>query len=175
MSPSEAAPEKRRAGNTVKRQYKRVIIQQGSTIQKIAADTYGSNKILGLDLIKDFNPQIQNLNRVLPGQDLILPPLSPETLLREQPDGSYRFIVASFSNRPDALAYVRVLTNEGYQATIIPSRIADDLSLQRVEIVGLKNFQEAMQTWETGLNKQWFTSLGRLNGGDQLSKADLAY
>jgi general secretion pathway protein A len=175
VSSSEAAPEKRRAVNTVKRQYKRVIIQPGSTIQKIAADTYGSNTILGMDLIKDFNPQIQNLNRVSPGQDLLLPPLSPETLLREQSDGSYRFIVASFSNRPDALAYVRVLSNQGYQATIIPSRIAADLSLQRVEIVGLKNLQEAMQTWETGLNKKWFTSLGRSNGGDQLSKADMAY
>ena len=175
VSSSEAAPEKQRAGNTVKRQYKRVIIQPGSTIQKIAADTYGSNTILGMDLIKDFNPQIQNLNRVSPGQDLLLPPLSPETLLREQSDGSYRFIVASFSNRPDALAYVRVLSNQGYQATIIPSRIAADLSLQRVEIVGLKNLQEAMQTWETGLNKKWFTSLGRSNGGDQLSKADMAY
>jgi general secretion pathway protein A len=175
VSSSEAAPEKQRAGNTVKRQYKRVIIQPGSTIQKIAADTYGSNTILGMDLIKDFNPQIQNLNRVSPGQDLLLPPLAPETLLREQSDGSYRFIVASFSNRQDALAYVRVLSNQGYQATIIPSRIAADLSLQRVEIVGLKNLQEAMQTWETGLNKKWFTSLGRSNGGDQLSKADTAY
>jgi hypothetical protein len=47
--------------------------------------------------------------------------------------------------------------------------------LQRVEIVGLKNLQEAMQTWEAGLNKKWFTSLGRSNGGDQLSKADMAY
>lgn len=175
VSHSDAALEKQRKEGASKRQYERVIIQQGATIQKIAADTYGPNTILGMDLIKEFNPQIQNLNRVLPGQDLLLPPLSPETLLREQPDGSYRFIVASFSNRADALAYARVLSNEGYQVTITPSRVADDLSLQRVQIVGLKNLKEAMQTWDTGSNKEWFTFLGRSNGGDQLSKADMAY
>ncbi|HEY7219932.1 MAG TPA: AAA family ATPase [Candidatus Binatia bacterium] len=172
---SAAAPERRQTKDAAKRQYERVIIQPGSTVQKIAADTYGPNTILGMDLIKEFNPQIQNLNRVLPGQDLLLPPLSPETLLREQADGSYQFIVASFSNRPDALAYIRVLSNEGYQVAITPSKVADDLSLQRVQIVGLKNLKEAMQTWDKGLNEEWFTFLGRSNGGDQLSKADMAY
>jgi general secretion pathway protein A len=172
---SEAAPKKRQAEDASERQYERVFIQPGSTIQKIAADTYGPNTILGMDLIKEFNPHIQNLNRVLPGQDLLLPPLSPETLLREQPDGSYQFIVASFSNRPDALAYSRILSNEGYQVTITPSKVADDLALQRLQIVGLKNLKEAMQTWDAGLNKEMFTFLGRSNGGDQLSKAEMAY
>ena len=171
---SEAVREQPHAEVDPKRQYERVIIQAGATIQKIAADTYGPDRILGMDLIKEFNPQIQNLNRVLPGQELLLPPLSQETLLREQPDGSYHFTVASFSSRADAVAYARVLGNEGYQVATTPSKVADDLLLQRVQIVGLKNLKEAMQTWDTGLNKEWFSFLSRPNG-DQLSKADMAY
>ena len=49
-----------------------------------------------MDLIKEFNPEIKNLNRISGGKNLLLPSLSPETLLRRQPDGSYSFIVASF-------------------------------------------------------------------------------
>ena len=175
VSQSEALPEKPRAQVDPKRQIQRVIIQSGSTIQKIAVETYGSNTILGMDLIKEFNPRIQNLNRVLPGQELILPPLSQETLLREQPDGSYHFTVASFYNRADAQAYARVLSNDGYQVAITPNRVSDDLLLQRVQIVGLKNIKEAMQTWDIGLSKSWFAFASRPNGDELLSKAETSY
>ena len=152
-----------------------MVIQPGSTIQKIAANAYGPNTILGMDLIKEFNPQIQNLNRVMPGQELLIVPLSEETLLREQADGSYHLIVASFFNGADARVHARVLGNEGYQVTITPSKVSDELLLQRVEIVGLKNLKEAMQTWDVGLSKQWLAFVRRPGGGDQLSKAEMAY
>jgi len=172
---SEAVPVKSRAQTDTKRQYQRVIIQYGSTIQKIASDKYSPNTILGMDLIKEFNPQIQNLNRVMPGQELLLVPLSEETLLREQPDGSYHFIIGSFYNGGDAQARFRTLSNEGYQVKITPSRVSDDLLLQRVEIVGLKNLKEAMQTWDSGLSKEWLAFANSSNGGDQLSQAETAY
>ena len=175
VSQPRAVREKLKAEAASKPQNERVIIQHGATIHKIAADTYGPNTILGMDLIKEFNPHITNLNRVLPGQDLLLPSLTQETLLREQPDGSYRFIVASFSNRAEADAYARVLGNNGYRVTITPSRVADNLMLQRVQIDGLKNLAEAMQTWETGLSNEWFAFVGQPNGGDQLTEADKTY
>jgi hypothetical protein len=67
------------------------------------------------------------------------------------------------------------LGNEGYQVAITPSRVSDDLLLQRVEIVQLKNLKEAMQTWEAGLGKQWLAFVSRANGVDPLGKADTAY
>jgi hypothetical protein len=173
VSQSQALPQKPRAEVGSKQQYQRITIQPGSTIQKIAGQTYGPSAVLGMDLIKEFNPKIQNLNRVRPGQELLLVPLSEETLLREQPDGSYHLIVASFYNGADARVHARVLGNEGYQVAITPSRVSDDLLLQRVEIVQLKNLKEAMQTWEAGLRKQWLAFVSRANGVDPL--ADTAY
>ena len=173
--PPQALPQKPRAEVGSKRQYQRITIQPGSTIQKIAGETYGPSAVLGMDLIKEFNPKIQNLNRVMPGQELLLVPLSEETLLREQPDGSYHLIVASFYNGADARVHARVLGNEGYQVAITPSRVSDDLLLQRVEIVQLKNLKEAMQTWEAGLGKQWLAFVSRANGVDPLGKADTTY
>ena len=166
---SAAVAEKPRAKVAPERYYQRVVIQPGSTVQKIAADTYGTNTILGMDLIKEFNPKIDNLNRVMPGQELILVPLSEETLLREQPDGSYHLIVGSFASMGDAQARVRLLANDGYQGRITPTKVSDDLLLQRVQIVGLQSLKEAMQAWDKGLKKEWFALFNKQRDGYALS------
>jgi general secretion pathway protein A len=171
---SEAVTTKPRATLESER-YQRVAIQPGSTIEKIAADTYGSNTTLGMDLIKEFNPKIDNLNRVVSGQNLLLVPLSEATLLREQADGSYRLIVGSFASGADARTRARLLAKEGYQFVITESKVSDTLLLQRVQIVGLKNLKEAVQTWNAGLTKDWFALFNRPPDAYALSKVDESY
>jgi len=160
----EAVPEKANAEVKFERKEQRVIIPHGSSIYKIATDAYRANAVLGIDLIKEFNPQIKNLNRVSAGKELVLPRLTPETLLRKQPDGSYNFIVASFRSQTQAGEYAGRLSNRGYQATITPRRISDDLLLHRVEINGLKTLEEANQTWLTGLRNEWLAFAGHPDG-----------
>jgi hypothetical protein len=135
----------------LKRKDLRFTIPSGATIFKIAIETYGPNTALGMDLIKEFNPQIDDLNWITAGEDLLLPSLTRETLLRQQPDGSYRVIVASFRSQSGADEYAQMLSNNGYQVSIIPRRVADDLLLHRVEIDGLQNLEEANKVWQAGL------------------------
>lgn len=143
----------------------RLVIQYGSTIYEIAIDHYGTNVLLGMDLIKELNPEIKNLNWVAAGQELLLPALAPETLIRQNADGSYRLIVSSFLNRTEAEAFGRRISREGYGFIITARRASNDLVLHRVEIDGLKNIEEAIQAWETGLKNEWFTFPGnRANG-----------
>jgi len=151
----ESVPTKANAEVAPKRKDQRITIQQGATIYKIAIDVYNGYTVLGMDLIKEFNPQIEDLNWVSAGQDLLLPSLTRETLLRQQPDGSYRLIVGSFRRETGAEEYARLLSNKGYQVTITPRRVADDLLLHRVEIDGLKNLEEANQIWHAGLGNEW--------------------
>jgi hypothetical protein len=133
----------------------RVIIPRGSSVYKIATDTYGANSALGMDLIKELNPEIKNLSRVSAGRPLLLPPLTAETLLRKQSDGSYHLIVASFYNLTAADEYAGRLRDKGYQVTVTPRKVSEDLLLHRVQIDGLKNLEEANQTWLTGLRNEW--------------------
>jgi len=151
-------PQRNNADVELKAEERRVVIQRGSTIEKIAHDAYGANATLGLDLIKEFNPKIKNLNLVFPGQDLLLPPLTRETLLRKQPSGSYRLIAASFRTRAGANSYARRLSDKGYQVIITSNLTSDDLSLHRVEIGGLKNLEDANRTWKTGLKNDLFAA-----------------
>jgi general secretion pathway protein A len=160
----EAVPEKANAEVKSERKEQRIIVPNGSSIYKIANDTYGTNTALGMDLIKEFNPEIKNLNRVAAGRNLLLPSLTPETLIRRQPDGSYSFIVASFRSLTGADEYAGRLSNKGYQVTITPRKVSDDLLLHRVEIDGLKNLEEAKQIWQTALRNEWLAFAGNQDG-----------
>jgi general secretion pathway protein A len=163
----ETVPQEAKARVEPKWKGQRVVIRSGATIYKIVNDVYGANTALGMDLIKEFNPQIENLNWIFAGQDLVLPSLTRETLLRQQPDGSYHLIVASFRSESGADEYARFLSNKGYPVTITTRRVSDDLSLYRVEIDGLKTLEEANQIWQTGLSNQWLAFAGNRDGTDK--------
>jgi len=164
----EAVPTRINAEVKVERKVEpkeqRVIIASGSSIFQIAADAYGANTGLGMDLIQEFNPEIKNLNRVVAGKDLLLPSLTAETLLRKRPDGSYGLIVASFHSLTGANEYAGRLSNKGYKVTVTPRRVTRDLLLHRVEIDGLKNLEEANETWLTGLKNEWLAFAGNPDG-----------
>jgi len=160
----ETVPQEANAKVELKWKGRRVMIQYGSTIYKIAIDAYGTNTVLGMDLIKEFNPQIKDLNWVSAGQELLLPPLTRETLLRQELDGSYHLIVALFRSLKGADEHARLLRNKGYQVTITPRRVSDDLLLHRVKIDGLTNLEEANQIWQTGLRNEWLAFAGNPAG-----------
>ena len=151
-------PTKAHAEPPPKRQDRQVKIQQGTTILEIAGETYGANPTLGLDLIKEFNPQIENLNWVTAGQDLWLPHLTKETLLRQQTDGSYRIVASSFRTRAKADAYARLLYDNGYPTSVTARPVSDSLVLYRVEIDGLENLEEANHVWQSAMSNQWVAS-----------------
>ena len=155
ISDHEAVPTEANAEVPLEPKEQQVIIPRGSSIYKIASDIYGTKNALGMDLIKDFNPEIQSLARVSAGRALLLPSLTPETLLRQQSDGSYHLIVASFQSPAGADEYARRLRNKGHRVTVTPRKVSDDLLLHRVEIDGLKNLEEANHIWLTGLSNEW--------------------
>ena len=157
----EPVPKEAHAEAETKRNDHRITIQYGATIYQIAIDTYGANAVLGMDLIKELNPQIENLNWVAAGQNLRLPSLTEETMLRQRPDGAYRLIVASFRSATAAEGYARILRGKGYQVRMTTRAVSDDLELYRVEIDGLKNLDEANQVWQTVLDNQWLAFVGQ--------------
>ena len=142
-----------------------IVIEYGSTISQIAGGAYGDNKILALDLLKEFNSHIENLNWVIAGQSLWLPPLSRETLLRQQPDGSYHLILGSFPSSMGAERHSRLARNKGYEVLVTPRRVSDNILLYRVEIKDLKNLAAVNQAWNTAVANTWFSLPGNYFAG----------
>lgn len=162
--PTQANAEAKNAKVKVEPKHQSVTVPYGGSVYKVASDTYGNNTALGMDLIKEFNPDIKSLGRVSAGQTLLLPALTPETLLRKQSDGSYHLIAATFYRLVAADEYAQRLRNQGYQTTITPIKVSEDLLLHRVRIEGLKNLEEANQTWLAGLRNEWLGFASSQNG-----------
>ena len=136
---------------------KPITVQSGSTVVEIATNIYGSQRNLGLDLIKEYNTHIGNLNRIVAGQKLWLPPLSRETLVRQQPDGSYSLILASLRNPQQSAQLAQNARLKGYDVVVTPRHLSDDLTLYRVEIDGLDNIDAVNQAWQVATANQWIT------------------
>ena len=132
-------------------------ILQGSAIGSIAYHFYGANSLLGIDLIKEFNPQLQELNWISFHWGLRLPSLTRETLQRKQPDGSYHLILASFPSLMVGERFAQAIRLKGYEVVITRREVSENLSLHRVEIAGLKTFEAANQAWEAALANRWLS------------------
>lgn len=141
---------------TAKSNDHRLTIQNGSTVFQIATDAYGSRSaILGIDLIKEFNPDIANLNWINAGQDLLLPALNEETLLRQQQDGSFRLIVASFLSRREAEDFAERIVRDGFPVVVTVRPVSNNLVLHRLEINGLRNREDAKHPIHIGFINRW--------------------
>jgi general secretion pathway protein A len=143
---------------------KPMLVPPGSTIAEIAAHTYGAQRDLGLDLIKEYNSQIENLNRIRAGQPLWLPPLSQETLVRQQPDGSYSLILASFRTSQQAEQLAQLVRLKGYDSGVSARPVSRNLVLHRVEINGLANRDAVDRAWEIAFTNHWIAFADQRSG-----------
>jgi hypothetical protein len=132
-------------------------ILQSSTVGSIAYHFYGANSLLGIDLIKEFNPQLQDLNWISFGSGVRLPSLTRETLQRQQPDGSYHLLLGSFPNLVAGQRFAQAVRLKGYEVVVTRREVSENLSLHRVEIAGLKTLEAANQAWEAALTNRWIS------------------
>jgi type II secretory pathway predicted ATPase ExeA len=148
IEPAEPASDRQKTERTL-------TVRYGSTVFQIAEDVYGDNVLLGVDLIKEFNPQIRNLNLIYPGQRLVVPRVTKETLIRRQSDKSYTVIVGCFLDRKAAETFARRLLPINHAVVIVTNRLSNDLVVFRLEVDGLKTWQDAVTAVDGGVQGGW--------------------
>jgi len=117
------------------------------TVFDLVLKNYRGYNILAVDLIHEHNPHLKNLEKIVVGEKIWLPPLTQETLVRKQPDGSYRLILASFRSTREAERFAQGVRSQGYVVTVTPRKVTENIVVQRVEIQALKNVDEVKQAW----------------------------
>jgi hypothetical protein len=136
--------------------WRSIVLGQGSTVSAITRDFYGPEVyFLAFDLVKEANPQIDNLNWVLAGQRLRLPPISRSSLLRPQSDGSYRIVLTTMSSVAESERLAAAARTQGYRTVVIPRSVTSDLMLYRVEIEGLADQNAASRAWDMAVARSW--------------------
>jgi type II secretory pathway predicted ATPase ExeA len=125
-----------------------VKIEHGATAFEMILRNYGSYNTLGIDLTKEANPQIEDLDRLLAGDKICVPPLNRETLLREQPDGLYHLIVASVGRPSEAERLAQTIRQKGYSVEVVPRHVSRTVSLYRIEIRDLGDSAAVDRAWK---------------------------
>jgi hypothetical protein len=124
-----------------------ITIARGDTIAKIVFKVYGNYNTLAFVLIKEFNPRLEDLDRITIGERIWLPFLTRETLLRPQVDGSYHFIIGVFHSKGEAERMARRAVRQGYAVTITQQRVSGTRLLQRVELEKLPDLATVDRAW----------------------------
>jgi general secretion pathway protein A len=142
LTPSVTTPQ-----NLLEVQEQKIRLQPGATILNLVRQIYGSQNTLALVLIKEFNPHINDLDYVTAGTTILAPSLTEETLLRKQPDGSYRLLLAVFPRAALAQKHAALARRHGYSVEVSPAKVAGSLLLHQVEIVGLPSREAGQRAW----------------------------
>jgi phage tail protein X len=132
-----------------------VLVPQGGTVSNLAYQAYGRYNTLAIDLIKEANPHIQDLDWIRSGEQIWLPPLNAQTLVRSQGDGSYRIVLASFLSQAAADKLGELIRRRGFEPTITPRQVTRQLALYRVEIAGVPSRSAAEQAWSAAVTNCW--------------------
>lgn len=126
-----------------------ITVARGDTVSELILKVYGNYNALALDLIKEFNPNIVDLDRIIVGQRLVLPTLSRETLLRKQDDGKYRLILGTFAKEIEAEKAAQEVRGKGYVATVTKRRVTvGGRPLYRVELEKLPDTATVDRAWK---------------------------
>ena len=124
-----------------------LLIESKMTVFDLVLKNYGGYNILAVDLIRESNPHLKNLEKIVVGEKIWLPPLTQETLVREQPDGGYQLILGSFRTQREAERFAQRVRSQGYAVAITPRKIVGNLVVQRVEIQALKDLDAVKNAW----------------------------
>ncbi len=125
-----------------------ITISRGDTVSELVLKVYGNYSALALDLIKEFNPDIADLDRILIGQRIVLPSISRDTLLRQHTDGTYQLILGAFPTEILAEKSAQNARAKGYKATITRRRVAGSRAFYRVELEKIPDVATVDRAWK---------------------------
>jgi type II secretory pathway predicted ATPase ExeA/phage tail protein X len=117
-----------------------LTVKKGDTLTELAANVYGWVDDSVIEFVRKNNPGLRDVNRIEVGQKIVFPPLS-----KSDRGAVYTVQVASFKPFSFARDLFQKLTDEGYEAYIIP--VYDDKKgkVFRVTLGNFKNPSEAQK------------------------------
>ena len=104
----------------------RVKVGANECLISLARREYGFGNASIVDLIHGSNPGIKDVNRIYPGQEIVLPEIKSDDLIVKDENGAYHIFYASFFRREDARRCVQNLRNDGEEAHTVPAALGRD-------------------------------------------------
>ena len=117
-----------------------IVVREGDTLTELALNIYGQADENILDVLQKHNPELENINRLDVGQEIVFPPLS-----KSSPGPVFTVHITSFNTFKPALDVFQKMMTEGYEAYIMPVNDIQKGKFFRVTLGSFKNRQEAKE------------------------------
>ncbi len=131
-----------------KETWKTVIVAQDDSLSELVASVYGWVDANNLKLVRKYNPQIEDIDRIAVGQKIIFPPLPA---LNRGPN--FTVHIGSFRSLEGARDLFQKSMREGYEVYILPSYDLRNGKVFRVTLGNFDSRQDAEDFAATVLDK----------------------
>ena len=121
-----------------------IVVKEGDTLTAMALNVYGQADENIISLVQKHNPQLEDINLLEVGQEIVFPPLSSSF-----PGPVFTVHIASFEPFQPALDMFQKLMNEGHEAYIMPVYDAQKGKFFRVTLGNFKSQREAKEYADT--------------------------
>ena len=124
----------------------KVIARHGSTLTRLAEESYRVVNPTILDLIMDTNPKIVDVDRIEVNQEITIPPISEEMFLIQSSDGTFKIHIETSKDTRAA----RLLRNEsvlgGKKVEFVPRRVSPRQTWYRILAGPFSTKEEGLDT-----------------------------
>jgi general secretion pathway protein A len=109
-----------------------VSVKEGWNLSFLSREYYHATNSTLVDLILQFNPQINNLNRIFVGQQIRVPFLTEELFLIENPGRTYKIHLGTFNDRRLIPAFPASPVLKNKKIEIVPREVSPQVIWLRV-------------------------------------------
>lgn len=127
-------------------EYKNLMVRPGDSLSGIARGKYGQSSYTILDLIKLANPEVKDVDLIVPGQTLRLPDLREGPPIVRKGAGRYALLVFSTPNVQRAQLLAQALRRRGFPAQVDPTDLGAQKKVFRVTVDAGTAREEALRT-----------------------------
>ena len=131
-----------------KETWKTFIVKEGDTLLRLVTTVYGWADANNLKLVRKYNPQIEDIDRIAVGQKIIFPPLPALN-----PGPTFTVHIGSFRSLEGTRDLFQKSMREGYEVYILPSYDLRNGKVFRVTLGNFNSRQEAEDFAATVLDK----------------------
>lgn len=137
-------------------------VRKGENLSRIAKEAYGSAGVDILSFIQMTNPWIRDINLILEGQSLVLPPMKPERMIFDEADGRYTIYITA--TRDPAAAQecqnqLNRLEMRDLSVNVVPVWLTGGNRIYRLQAGGFHSKEIALASLKTILPSKYVGAL----------------
>jgi hypothetical protein len=126
-----------------------IQVREGWTLSSVARQYFSGINHSLLDVMLEAKPEITDIHLIFSGQEIKIPPLTEETLIRRGSDNRYQVYLGTFATAREAGRYKDEPALKKKKLKVISRRVSPRENWYRVVSGPFKTREEARQSIQT--------------------------